>query len=323
MLSYSKQVTSFLNDLEEYIPLLVNKTCKLFIDSDINNVNSIILHANDSIYLSAIANLMVKRLFQENTITKRIGSFSYINNNGSTVEIDYEYSDYHFELVYSEKHIPFIKSIIKNKNISKQPFIFIIKNIDATSKASQLPIKKLIDNNGSAIFIFLSKRLNKIDAPILSRSMLINISFKVENIYNVFKIQNNDDTMSLDEFILEYQRCNSNIISFLIQYEYNFKKLRIFDQLDKLLEYLKKEKKMHNAIMKIREYAYRSYHVTFALQEISKYIIEKYKNEDYINEIVNIASTCDYDLITSNKDILVYEKFFIKLLRLINPNSFK
>lgn len=266
---------------------------------------------------------MVKRLFNKETIIKRTSSFSYINYNGSNVEIEYEYSDYHFELVYSEKHIKFIKSIIKNKNISKSPFVFIIKNIDATTKTSQCPIKKLIDNNGSAIFIFLSRGLNKIENPIVSRSMLINTSFKLDNIYNVFKILNPEDKMNLEDFTIEYHKCNNSIIAFLIQYEYGFKKLRIFKELDKLLDNLKKEKNMLTAIMKIREYTYKAYHVTFPLQEISKYVIEKYKNESYITDIVKLSSDCDTEIIISKKELLVYEKFFINLLKWINPNSLK
>lgn len=267
---------------------------------------------------------MVKRLFKEKNLTKRTGSFNYINYNGFVVEIEYEYSDYHFELVYSDKHIQFIKSIIKNKNILNSPFVFIIKNIDLTSKTSQAPIKKLIDNTGSsAIFIFLTKTLNKVEMPIISRSMLINTSFKIENIYNVFKIQNPYEIMNLENFTSEYNKCNKNIIAFLIQYEYNFKKLRILEQLDNLLDYLQKEKNMCKIIMRIREYVYRAYHVTFQLQEICKYIIDKYKNETYIIDIVNLASECDIEIIKSKKDILVYEKFFIKLLHWINPNSCK
>lgn len=285
-------------------------------NSRLNEIKSFVLYGNDNMYLTSIANMMIKKMFNKENIITRKTSFSYTNYTGTNIDVEYEYSDYHFELEYSEKHNTFIKSIIKNKNITTKPFVFIIKNMDNTTKISQFALKKMLDNCGSVIYIFLTKCTNKIENALLSRSMIINTHFPIKNIYNVFTTITGT-SMNFNEFEKYYYNTHKSIIVLLIQYEHGFIQLRILQHLDKLINTIQKEKKILQSIILIREFIYKAYHITFPLQHICKFIINKFINEKYIIDIINLSAECDYDLVSSNKDILVYEKFFIKLLKII------
>lgn len=318
MLGYSQYVSKFLNDIENHIPNLVSPTCSTLIKTNVcNDIRSIVLFGNNPSYLDIISIMVIKSRHDRQTITKRKGSFNYVNYCGIACDIEYEYSDYHFELDYSDKHITFIKSIIQNKSIANKPFIFIIKNIDDSNKSAQLPLKQIMDGTGNIQFIFTVKNCSKIEETLLSRSILINASFKIHTLYDVVKNITNS-SINFDTFVSMYRNNDCSIVITLLQIEFGNKKPTLYTHLDLLMEKMKKEKSQFLVIQAIREYVYKIYHLTIPLDVICKYIIKKFENHKYIDQIISLAAECDHCCCNGNKNILVYEKFLVGLYKVIS-----
>lgn len=305
MFIYSEQVKSFLSNIEENTCELLNKNCinSLISASDKNDIKSIIIYANDLIYLNTLSDLYLKKKFNIPKIVKKTLQYD---------ELDYEYSTYHYEFDYNTNYVNFIKSIISNKNILNKQFVFVIKNIDNISKHDQMPLKYLLDYNGNIQYIFLVKCLN-IDSAIISRSTCINAHFPLSNIYNFLKKYINLN-ITMEEFNeLYFTTANRSIISTIVLINDIGTKPKIIECLDTLLEKMKKEKNGLTLISAIRDYVYKIYHINTPLNYISIYIINKYSKHKKIHDIVNLSAQCD----ASSKTILTYEKYFINLYHII------
>jgi hypothetical protein len=317
MLSYSPTVSTFLNDIEQHIPYLVSDTCQTLFKNTANvmvDIRSIILYGNSKTYLNTMAMIMIKKMFDIQNIRKSIGSFS-ITHQGSLVDIEYTYSDYHFELDYTDKHIKFIKTLISNKTMNNRPFIFVIKGLDENA-GNQIPLKQVIDGMSSNVqFIFLTKNLAKIDKTIISRSMLVNTAFQEQKIYQL--VQNyTQSEIPFEIFHSMYETSNYSIVSVLLQLEFGVNKnIRLYHHLDQLLLKMKKEKNPQTLIEYIREFVYKVYHLTIPLDTLMKYIVNKFPGQI---EIIALAAQCSCDLHCSgNKTILAYERFFLNLPQLL------
>jgi hypothetical protein len=110
---------------------------------------------------------------------------------------------------------------------------------------------------------------------------------------------------------------NRDLIIMLMNHEHGYDIPSIFKILDEMLDKIKKEKKKIEIIKKIRDFVYKSYHLTIPLDVICKFAINKYKNEHFITDLLVLCAKCSDEIARGNKDILVYEKFFIKLVAMI------
>lgn len=305
MFIYSEQVNSFLSNIEENTCNLINANCINHITnaSNKNDIKSIIIYANDLMYLNTLSDFYLKKKFNVSKINKTTLQYN---------ELDYEYSIHHYEFDYNNNYVNFIKSIIKNKNILNKQYVFVIKNIDNISKHDQMPLKYLLDYNGNIQFIFLVKYLN-IDSAIISRSTCINAHFPIINIYN-FLTKHINMNMSIDNFNdLYFTEANRSIVSSIILVNDIGTKPKILECLDTLLDKMKKEKNALHLIAAIREYVYKIYHINTPLNYISIYVIKKFNKHKKIHDIVTLSANCD----ASSKTILTYEKYFINLYHII------
>lgn len=280
-----------------------------------NDVRSVILFGNQITYIDAIVQLYVKRKFCKDSLITRKSSFAYVNYSGVTCEVEYDFSDVHFVVEYSDKHIKFIKEVIKNKNIANKQFVFVIKNIDSVSKTCQLPLKILLDSHANIQFVFIAKNITNIENSILSRSFALNTSFPVEHIYAL--VRQFSSNLQFEDFEQIYNDCNRNVLITLSQIEHKNAKPKLFVSLDTLLDALVKEKNQLQLVMLIREYVYKVYHLSFPLEQICKYAIDKYKDESFVYDIAKLAAECNVQSVTGSKSIFTYEKFFLRLLQII------
>lgn len=306
IVNYSKLTTEFLNNLEKYIPLLINSNCQTFLDKITYNeyiASSIILYGTDVKYLLIIAYDIIKRLFN-------LENIQIFTNNDEDNE--YKYSNYHFELDFSEKNIEILKSMIQTKNVINNKNICIIKNTTNIHL-----IKNIIDNNTNTIFIILTPSLSKIDNSIISRSTNINAYFPIDKIYTIVKQITNYD-FDFEECKKLYYENNMSIIALLIQCELGFTKLKIYEYFDQIMnKILIKKSKEYDNIMLIREFIYKLIHVTFPFKNLCLYIIKKYKDHKKISDIVKIIADNEFELIETSKEIFIYEKFFINLMHIL------
>jgi hypothetical protein len=284
----SEELTNFLNDLDKHIYTLI-KPNALSILNDVNKLNDIqciILYGNESIYCETFFHVYLKNKY--GSYTKYVKDYE---------EVEYIYSDYHYEMNYNDKYIGFLKQILNNNNILGRKNVFLLKNFDHISFETQQHILKLLEKN-SAQFFIITKSLSKICQPIISRSNCLNMSFPIENMKKFTNGKDIEKSLMLTIADLDNKP--------------NFELL-----LDNLILKLSKCKNELEVITSIREYCYKIYHLCIPLSYIAKYTINHLKTHKKIFDIVQLAAKCDHILTISSKDLLIYETFFIELYQIL------
>lgn len=306
---------SFLNNLDDYIPILLNnKTLNIIIKNIINDVNGILLTANEYGILNRIAQLVVKSMFNVDTLHVRPCLYNPMKESDG----EYLLSNYHMEFDLTDKALEYIKSVISNRNISQRQFVFIIKNAEPSiNRNTYLALRRLIDINKSAKFIITTTTTSFMEKSLLSRLLMLNCHFPFDNIVTCGLLDNYTSSIPVDKLQNIYSNSNFNIVTLLQNLSNNCKLLMWQQSCDTLLEIIKKEKKDINVITSIRERTYKLFHVGVPLKDICKYIIQTNKDNKHITEIIKISAECDHMTCLCNKDLLLYEKFFLDIYNYI------
>jgi hypothetical protein len=315
---FCKNVELFLNNLDIHIIQLINPTFKSFLEqpSTFNDLNNIILYGNDKKYADSYFLTYLKNLYQVNKIKLNNGIYNYINHSNISSEIVYKYSDYHFEFDYSDKHIQFIKSIVKNKCISNRQVVFYMRNIDNVHRIHQSALTRLMEQYQNVKFIITTKNISKVNISILSRAIKINISFPIERVrifMNTF-LKTEYDIITFEDL---YKKSDNNIIIYISNHDNGYTQTKLVKFLYNLLDSIVKDRNHLNVVMKIREFCYKLYHLNIPFNYISKKVIEHYTHTKYIIDIISISAHCDYMTCIGSKQILVYEKYFLKIFKII------
>lgn len=313
LVSLSKEISLFLNNLNDYLWKLIDDTPKkILINPELlQPINSIILFGNKSLYIDTYFHMYIEKLFSINKLN--INEKTYVEKDKI---INYQSSDHHFEFIYSDKYINFIKGIVSNENISGDQYIFYIKDIHNTTKSAQTQLVRLIDTSLNAKFIFTSNNLSLIDNAIKSRSLMINLSFNPEKIYACFVEIINKPDWTYEHFKKLYSIYWDDILQILNNDNNN---LNLYEQsLIKLLISLEKEKNKYNVINNIRNFCYKIYHLNISYVTIAKISINYFKQHKSIYKIVDIFAQNESLLKKSNKELIIYEKTFFELYSVLH-----
>ena len=312
---FCNEVCSFLNNLDDYIPILLNnKTLNIIIKNIINDVNGILLTANEYGILNRIAQLVVKSMFNVDSLHVRPCLYNPMKESDG----EYLLSNYHMEFDLTDKALEYIKSVISNRNISQRQFVFIIKNAEPSiNRNTYLALRRLIDINKSAKFIITTTTTSFMEKSLLSRLLMLNCHFPFDNIVTCGLLDNYTSSIPVDKLQNIYSNSNFNIVTLLQNLSNNCKLLMWQQSCDTLLEIIKKEKKDINVITSIRERTYKLFHVGVPLKDICKYIIQTNKDNKHITKIIKISAECDHMTCLGNKDLLLYEKFFLDIYKYI------
>lgn len=306
-------VNSFLNNLDEYFPVLLNKyALKIYNDpSIINDFNLIILYNNNYSFLYHF--------------------FKYIFDIGYTRETNYDYNDNKIEYLFSDKHlefqyteIQFLKLFTRNNTIDKKEKLILIKGLSNLSIDKQKSLKNIIENSYNCKFIILTERLTNINNSLSSMALLCNINFPKENIplfYNKFYEEFTYHKKFTDnEIIDKYIHNKFDIINLIISIHYNIYSPKINEFIISNFKNIIKEKNCINSIQNIRELVYKIYHVNYPFKYLVSDILSIAK-DDIKNQLINIAASCDDYMTTNKKDILGFEKFLIESLNIFIQNK--
>lgn len=313
---FSNEVCYFLNNLDNYLPLLLNsKTLNIIIKNVIIDINGLVLTGNEYGILNRIAQLVVKSMFDVETLY--LSTCYY--NPAKESDGSYLLSNYHMEFDLNEKALEHIKNIISNTNILQRQFVFIIKNAEPTiNRHIYLALRRLIDINPTAKFILTTTSTSFMEKSLLSRLLILNCYFPFDNILKTDIVNQNNKSIKQLETI--YTISNNNIISFLQNISNDSKALLWQQTCDKLLHIITHEKKQLNIIMAIRDHVYKLFHVGVSLKDICKYIIQKYNDHKQIAEIIKIAAECEHGILQGSKELLYYEKLFLGILKCVKPS---
>jgi hypothetical protein len=315
----SNEVKSFLNNLDTHIPSLLNdKASKIIRANILDELNGILLYANEYAILNRIAQYVVKHVFNIETLHIRPAFFDKNDNAVSNQEYDYLLSDVHMEFELNEKSLAYIKSIITNRTISNKSFVFIIKNAECKiSRHHFLALRRLMDINSTSKFIITSTSMGFMESSLTSRLLPINCSFPFSNIINLRSSEIIPSCISEDELHCRYSKAKDNIISLLQNINFDVEKELLWEKaVNKVLLSFTTEKKQYNIIKNIRELVYKLFHVGVSIKDICMYVIKKYNTHKKINDIVIELARYEHETLIGAKEILVYEKIFLYLYKI-------
>jgi hypothetical protein len=311
---FSKEVCTFLNNLDSYIPTLLKQQTANIIDKNVLfDINAMMLYANEYAILNRIAQLTIKKLFSIDKIVYKTSSF--VSSKDSSVN-EFLLSDYHMEFDLNDKCIEYIKGIITNRTISKRNFVFIIKNANSDiNRNVYLALRRLIDVNPTSKFIITSESTTFMEKSLLSRCLLVNCCFPLDNIYTSSLLQDIGVQIDKEKAQCIYNDSQSNIINFIQHINSQSQGLLWQECVQKVITDVLKEKNQLTVIMSIRETVYKLYHVGVKLNDICTYVIRQLASHKRIHDIVEIAADCEHMLKLGSKDILQYERFFLEVYR--------
>ena len=314
IISLQPDVSRFLDSLDENLVTIVKDTPASILrdPKKLEYQTSVILHANQPVYLEKYAYLYLKRRFGIENLHVR---HEHLTHDKKI--LPYICSDYHFEFDFSDKYIPFMKSILSNQSIlSDKPFIFVLKNLHNANKSSQMALTRMIDTAANTKFIFTCSRLSFVENPIKSRSLMVNISFEIAKLHD-FTLRFTGRNMTCDEFRETYAFHDYNYIVMLC--ELVTKNTSKFDTaLKTLLTKLVKPKNNLSLILDIREFCYRAFHLNIPFSHICKRIIENFAHHDKIHDMVQLLSKEEHATKITSKDLLIYESTFIRISMIVS-----
>ena len=235
-----------------------------------------------SIIIYSPANLISKRHFY-----KGLGLTEPVHlSRASYEELEYAYTNHHFEMLLNQQSIAFIKSIARNRSINGKHFIFYIQELRNASKALQSAMKRLIDSYaGTCCFVFPIESMSGIDRGIIDRSCIINLN--------------------------KYYKCSEHLAT---------------DRAIAAFLYQVKSLKPYDVLTGARDLAYRLFHVNCPLARVCKVIAEYFVEDEalYVDVITTMAEL-ERNSTQLHKEIFVYEQVILiaahKFARLMTPQA--
>ena len=233
--------------------------------------------------------------------------------------VPYFENQYFFEIDLNNPNIPndysflteMILFIIKNKSVTSNKHLIILKNIDKLGEyafAFRIILEKYYNN---VYFICTTHKISKIESPIVSRFSLIRLRlFKYDEITFIFNNYLNSEQVIYN---------NRNIIFciFLSQVKINEPQLITSDFCEYNYPLIKKFIESKYDIYDIRQLSYKLSQYNLSIMDITNDFMKIYKNNDKkLIELINIAANIDYILTISNKgrEPIYIENFLCQIL---------
>lgn len=310
---FSNCVFAFLNTLETNMPCLLHgKTTKIIQSDPLGGINMVILHNNEFAVLNRIAFVMVKKHIGLEHLKCRSSLLDPTNDSKG----DFILSDYHMEFDLNETSLEYIKKLISNKCISGKEYIFVVKNAhNNINRNIYLELRRLIDTNHSAKWILTLASCAFIEKSLLSRAIVINCCFPLDNIMKVTTLElSNAEAQTL------FLKSKGNVITFLELAGNNRQSLLWHNTFDALMEKTLHEKKESAIIDNVRDFVYKLFHVGISITDLCHYIILKYGEQVQCM----ISDIAEYELNGKHgKDCLAYEQLILKVYKTLHSKPVK
>lgn len=257
-------------------------------------------------------------------------------------KIIYKSSIYHIEvdileLLSNEKIFfsNFLKEYCITRNIGLNlPKIIYLKNANKMSKLSMLFCRKLIESNYiSCKFIFETNGLGNFPQSLVSRFLMIRVAMpSIKETESVLKKYLKDKKIKIDKKNFDYivKKSSSRdkinlkkIMGHIRYYVSTGKHLEVFyDQyINDLLILIKTKNLSFSNINIIKNMIQEIYINLVNLDEVLMIIFndlsKKYKNVDFLNELVELSAKSDLNMRNGNKNFIQFENYVIKTILLL------
>lgn len=288
---------------------------------DIQNICFTDIHAlifsNDAFFLDCYLQSNLKILYT-NIITTNKQTF----NN---IDFEYNINFTIFDMILLQPKfndfVEYMNIIGYNKILFDKKIHVIIKNIHILNKSQQNVLATLIDSQKANSVICTSINHSRTIEKL--RSRLFCMKLIVNNMPTILKKYAEDQGIYDDLLIKDIVKQQKDLYSSLLHLHNGFYKNMIECELSSIVNSIKKTKNIQIYISKIRECFYKLfiYNIpkTILLHNIFDVLYKKYKkNITYMHFIVRELSVIDNNLIFAAKPIYHYERFFLKIFKLIH-----
>ena len=297
-----------LNDCSPYFIDLLHVQASSIIQKGVQGSRYFVLYGNDQMFLDHFIDTYI--------------CLTYNTKNIQTKEhMLYMYSDYHFQFditkdTYTEQ-LQAMNQLKKTSNITGRHHILHIRGIQ--KKRCKLLHHYIDTNNTDRVIVFITTpSLSAIDDALKSRCEIVNMAFSKEK-QKHFCLQNIPN-ITEELFETAYHISHGNFTQTILRLKFdmctNLEKYII-----ELFESILKCRTFLPVITKIREGIQKLYHINTPLDYICKIIIHEYRNTQYNEEIIKVCADCQHTSLLTSKDILVYEKMFIDIYKILKYNQ--
>lgn len=305
MESYSESLTFLLSDIQNILPSLVGETSRKFmqLESCLDGINSLVVYGNDSVFLDAYVDLCLQKHYGVDKLNKRHTETHVV-------------SDHHFEFDFSTEffsdNIESIKKLSKTKSITCKPHIVYIKKVNRNKCKS---LHGLVDNT-NIIFIISTPKLFDIDDNIDSRSLKINLAFSKQNIILFLESKLSRLLKSMEMFDEAYTLTKGNLIGIILRLECE-NNIYFETSFYRFLEGLEKTRSFLTLVNNIRDMIYKIYHINAQFPYVSSLVINRFKDNPKLCDVVQCCAKYDHMMNNAYKDIFVMEKFFLDIVEIV------
>lgn len=209
-----------------------------------------------------------------------------------------------------------IKSLVENKSICNRQIVIFLKNIDLVSKIQQQCLRRLLEKYSHVKFVMTTKTIADVDYPITSRALMMNLNFPTTRVCSVLQRLSNNQ-YSMDEINAMYKKNNYNVISTIVYISNGCQPPKIEESIIGFLKGMTKERVHLNVIMNIRTLCYKLYHLNVELAYICKVVLTHYDGHKKLADIVAVSSELEAKTCYHNKNIMIYEKYFVEVYKII------
>jgi hypothetical protein len=215
-----------------------------------------------------------------------------------------------------ESTLEYIKKLIGNQCITGKEYIFVIKNAhNNINRNLYLELRRLIDTNHSAKWIITMNSYAFMEKSLLSRAIIINCCFPLENILKTTSLQNQLTEVESQKL---YMKSKGNVITFLELACNNKQSLLWQSTFDLLMDKITIEKKEIVIIDSVRDFVYKLFHVGISITDLCHYVVFKYGER--IQPIMPEIAQCEWQG-KQGKDCLAYEKLILKLYKTLQSKQ--
>ena len=286
-----------------------------------NNHPNILIHGINNSGKTLLIKTVLNDLFNINKYTK-------IEN--LTENISYERSDFHYyfdlKLVNNNiKLIDFIKEVVKSYNYYTNRYNYILlDNFEYLSTLNQDRLRVIFEKSlNTTKIIIITSKLNKINAPLLSR--FINFRIPQHNItdkYIYFKKLLNKNYYVISDYILfeilkKHSDLNYNFINILSYLKNNIINGDIYDEINfKYMNIINSKKDLTKKITDMKQLIYLSRSLidinTFYRRFLS-YLLDLNISNDKKSKLVKVFSENNILVDNSFKDLLYLEGLLVEI----------
>ena len=262
----------------------------------------------------------------------------YTNKENLTDNIIYERSEFHYyfdlKLVNNNiKFIEFIKEVVKSYNHYTKKYNYIIlDNFETLSNLNQDRLRVIFEKSlNTTKIIIITSKLNKINAPLLSR--FINFRIPQHNItdkYIYFKNLLNKNYYVISDYILfeilkKHSDLNYNFINILSYLKNGIINGDIYDEINfKYLNIINSKKDLTKKITDMKQLIYLSRSLidinTFYRRFLS-YLLDLNISNDKKFKLVKVFSENNILVDKSFKDLLYLEGLLVEIYWILTSSS--